>query len=170
MKDSRNTRGPSGLLSRAVHVNLLAESRSFVAKNAAYYSEQETKTSEDKIARTCLPETCKKLRREILDWAVDPTEDKDDIRFSCIEGMAGTGKSTLARSMAEHVRDAGHIVASFFFNRLEEDRRDVAKVVPTIAIQLAGASTALEGRICQALEGSHDIFNAPYTIQRSGGF
>ena len=108
-------------------------------------------------ATWCLPGTRVKLRREILDWAIGNTDGAASI--CCIEGMAGTGKSTLARSIAEHVNDAGHVVMSFFFDRDVEDRKDVKKLAGTLARQLVDVSTVLKRSVSDALKNDHDISN-----------
>jgi hypothetical protein len=51
--------------------------------------------------------------------------------------MAGTGKSTIARTVARSFRDNGILGASFFFKRGEGDRGSAAKFFPTIVKQLA---------------------------------
>ena len=51
--------------------------------------------------------------------------------------MAGTGKSTIARSIAERVFADGQLGASFFCSRDFEDRRNLHFIFPTLAVQLA---------------------------------
>lgn len=51
--------------------------------------------------------------------------------------MAGTGKSTISRTVARMRHDCGDLGASFFFKRGEADRVNLAKLVPTLARQLA---------------------------------
>jgi hypothetical protein len=92
-----------------------------------------------------------------LKWAIGNTDESTNIWL--VEGMAGTGKSTLARSIAEDVNDAGHVVMSFFFDRDVEDRKDVKKLAATLARQLADVSTALKSRISDALKKDRDISN-----------
>ena len=54
-----------------------------------------------------------------------------------LNGMAGTGKSTIADSLhiLAHLRKA--LGGGFFCSRDFESARDVRKIVPTIAYQLA---------------------------------
>ena len=54
-----------------------------------------------------------------------------------LNGLAGTGKSTIARTIAEKTFAAGRLGASFFCSRDFEDRSSVQYIFPTLAIQLA---------------------------------
>jgi hypothetical protein len=148
-------------LSEAIDEQLLGTLYALTAADAAYYSSPRNQDSENEgtkdQATWCLPGTRVQLRREILDWAIGNTDGAASI--CCIEGMAGTGKSTLARSIAEHVNDAGHVVMSFFFDRDVEDRKDVKKLAGTLARQLIDVSTVLKRSVSDALKNDHDISN-----------
>ena len=54
-----------------------------------------------------------------------------------MNGLAGTGKSTIAQTIAERVFADGHLGASFFCSRDFEDRSNLHFIFPTLAIQLA---------------------------------
>ena len=80
----------------------------------------------------CLPGTRTELCRQVTEWAVSP-------QGKCIfwlNGMAGTGKSTIARTVAKSFKQTKILGASFFFKRGEGDRGNAAKLFPTIARQL----------------------------------
>lgn len=80
----------------------------------------------------CLPGTRTELRRQIDEWAASP-------QGKCIfwlNGMAGTGKSTISRTVAKSFKQAKLLGASFFFKRGEGDRGNATKLFPTIARQL----------------------------------
>ena len=51
--------------------------------------------------------------------------------------MAGTGKSTIAQTIAERVFANGHLGASFFCSRDFEGRSNLQLIFPTLAVQLA---------------------------------
>jgi len=51
--------------------------------------------------------------------------------------MAGTGKSTIARTVAHHFAEKGQLGASFFFSRGHDDLANASKFVPTLAFQLS---------------------------------
>ena len=54
-----------------------------------------------------------------------------------MNGLAGTGKSTIAQTIAERVFADGQLGASFFCSRDFEDRSNLQFVFPTLAVQLA---------------------------------
>lgn len=80
----------------------------------------------------CLPGTRTELLRQVRDW-----ERSSDKCIFWLSGMAGTGKSTIARTVARSSKKDGTLGASFFFKRGGEDRGSAAKFFPTIVKQLA---------------------------------
>jgi hypothetical protein len=54
-----------------------------------------------------------------------------------LRGPAGSGKSAIAQSIAEGCDQHGELAASFFFDRKNAGRSDIADFIPTIAYQLA---------------------------------
>ena len=54
-----------------------------------------------------------------------------------MNGLAGTGKSTIAQTVAERAFADGQLGASFFCSRDFEDRSNLQFIFPTLAIQLA---------------------------------
>ena len=54
-----------------------------------------------------------------------------------LNGLAGTGKSTIAQSFAEMVANEEFLGASFFCSRDYLDRRELKNIFPTLAYQLA---------------------------------
>ena len=54
-----------------------------------------------------------------------------------LNGLAGTGKSTIAQTIAERTFADGRLGASFFCSRDFEDRSNLHLIFPTLAIQLA---------------------------------
>ena len=58
-----------------------------------------------------------------------------------LNGLAGTGKSTIAQTIAERVFAAGELGASFFCSRDFEDRSNLRFIFPTLAVQLARKHT-----------------------------
>jgi hypothetical protein len=70
---------------------------------------------------------------EIALWAKD--FDKSPVYW--LNGLAGTGKTTIAQTVAERLFADGMLGASFFCSRDFEDRRDLRLIFPTLAVQLA---------------------------------
>ena len=64
------------------------------------------------------------------------TDDRDQ-RVFWLNGLAGTGKSTIAQSFAQTSFSDGKLGAGFFCSRDFEDRSNIQKIFPTLAFQLA---------------------------------
>lgn len=71
--------------------------------------------------------------------------------------MAGTGKSTIARTIASSFSDQGHLGASFFFSRGGGDLGHAGKFVSTLAYQLANVSPSLKRLVCDVINEQNDI-------------
>ena len=54
-----------------------------------------------------------------------------------LNGLAGTGKSAIAQTIAERMSESGKLGASFFCSRDFEDRSNLQLIFPTLAVQLA---------------------------------
>ncbi|KAI7769794.1 hypothetical protein LZL87_003284 [Fusarium oxysporum] len=67
---------------------------------------------------TCLENTRKDILRDINDWVADTTDQAKTVFW--LNGMAGTGKSTISRTIARSLSETGRLGASFFFKRAQE--------------------------------------------------
>ena len=81
----------------------------------------------------CLPETRKSILQEIMRWA----RDSQDQSVFWLNGLAGTGKSTVAQSFSEMAEGEGILGASFFCSRDYPNRRELKNIFQTLAYQLA---------------------------------
>lgn len=80
----------------------------------------------------CLPGT----RTEVLSGLEAWAEGRDN-RVYWLNGLAGTGKSTIAQSFAERIWADGRLGASFFCSRDFERRSSIQRIFSTLAFQLA---------------------------------
>jgi hypothetical protein len=68
------------------------------------------------------------------DWAND---DAQGLTTLWVNGMAGTGKTTIASTFAKNMADQGVLGAAFFIDRQDAQRCDLSRIVQTIAYELA---------------------------------
>jgi hypothetical protein len=102
---------------------------------------------------TCLPDTRVDLLQEIYNWG----DGRDGRCIFWLNGLAGTGKSTIARTVARRYLEQRRLGASFFFSRGGGDVGHAGKFVTSIAVQLANSIPSLDQQICKALTERRDI-------------
>lgn len=71
--------------------------------------------------------------------------------------MAGTGKSTISRTISEMFANENRLGASFFFKRGEADRGGLAKFFTTIAADLVRRQPVFAPRVKEAIEAEPGI-------------
>ncbi|PQE28651.1 vegetative incompatibility het-e-1 protein [Rutstroemia sp. NJR-2017a WRK4] len=102
---------------------------------------------------TCLPNTRVGLLQEIYEWA----DGQDEWCIFWLNGLAGTGKSTIARTIARNYFDQKRLGASFFFSKGGGDVAHTRKFVTSLAVQLARNIPSLQRYICDAIIERRDI-------------
>ncbi|KAL5611691.1 uncharacterized protein BROUX77_001847 [Berkeleyomyces rouxiae] len=112
------------------------------AAGASYDSHEEQHNA------ACLPNTRVDLLEHIQAWASDPSS---KVLF-WLNGMAGTGKSTISRTTCQRFAESRQLGASFFFKRGEADRGGLSRFVTTIAAQLAGFHPEIAPHIKSAID------------------
>jgi hypothetical protein len=102
---------------------------------------------------TCHPDTRVALIEEVMKWVDDPSGDS----IFWLQGRAGTGKSTISRTVAHQLAKRGVLGASFFFKRGEGDRGNATRFYTTIAVQLIRRLPSLVRHVRSAIEADPDI-------------
>jgi NACHT domain len=74
-----------------------------------------------------------------------------------LSGLAGIGKSTIAKTVADRAKGMGMLGASFFFSRDDEPLRNPQLVFPTLAFQLAQSRDAFKKVIMKALKNDSTL-------------
>ncbi|KAL4992684.1 NACHT and WD40 domain protein [Aspergillus falconensis] len=109
----------------------------------------------------CLPETRTTLRQQIAEWAEAP-------QSKCLfwlNGMAGTGKSTISRTMARFFHEKGVLAASFFFKRGEADRGNASRLFATITRQLIDMNPDIKPGVVKSIQADPAISTRPLRDQ-----
>ncbi len=101
----------------------------------------------------CLPNTRRDVLAQIRRWA----DGVGGRRIYWLKGMAGTGKSTIALTIAREYSDKERLGASFFFSRGGGDLASTRRFAATVAVQLAEASPQLRKHIADAAAATHRI-------------
>ncbi|KDR73183.1 hypothetical protein GALMADRAFT_723684 [Galerina marginata CBS 339.88] len=89
---------------------------------------------ERRPAPQCHPDTRRVVLKEIMDWA---REHEQLHRFLWLSGQAGSGKSSIAQTIAERCQEEGILAAGFFFSRVAEGRNNDSRFIATLAYQLS---------------------------------
>jgi len=101
----------------------------------------------------CLRGTRKGVLSEIEHWLVG----EQNRRVFWLNGLAGTGKSTIAQTFAETTFADGKLGASFFCSRDFEDRSNLQAIFPTLAFQLAYQYPLFRKELLQVLKARPDV-------------
>jgi len=103
--------------------------------------------------RGCLKGTRETVLNEIEAWAKDFKQSP----VFWLNGLAGTGKSTIAQTVSERIFADGQLGASFFCSRDFEDRSDLRFIFPTVAFQLAHKFPKFRSVLVPLLQSNPDI-------------
>jgi hypothetical protein len=110
---------------------------------------------------TCHPETRVQLLQNIEDWS----SDSRGHTIFWLRGLAGTGKSTIARTLASRLHEKQRLAGSFFFARGQGDRGRGKMFFTTLAFQLSAQSDYLGYIISEAINSNQDIINKKFHEQ-----
>ena len=112
----------------------------------------------------CLPNTRLDILKRITDWITNPHNGQNIL---WLHGLAGSGKSTIATSVANLFRDLNRLGAFVFFSRDVEKRSDPVTVIRTLAYQLGSFDPRLGTAIVASIEATPSITQAPIASQFS---
>ena len=110
---------------------------------------------------TCLRGTRESILDGITQWAKDP----QDRHVFWLNGLAGTGKSTIAQTFAGIVAENGTLGASFFCSRDYLDRKELKNIFPTLAYQLACRYPAFRSQIIRTIKRDPSVARNSLTSQ-----
>lgn len=113
-----------------------------VASGASFDSHLEEHNSK------CLANTRVEVQHQIMNWI----KRGDGKHIFWLNGMAGTGKSTIARTVAQSFADQGRLSAGFFFKTGEGDRGNASRFFTTLATDLMTRIPEMKPGIREAVE------------------
>src|SRR6202045_2598585 len=128
----------------------------------------------------CLPGTRVKVLEEVFQW-ISCTEHRpvpcdspglgkcaESPRIFWINGLAGSGKTTIAFTCAEHFQDKGILAANFFCSRDNADGSNIKLVFTTIAYQMGKFCPEFKVVLSDILRTDPEIVysNISYQLQK----
>ncbi|KAG6826811.1 hypothetical protein H0H87_006317, partial [Tephrocybe sp. NHM501043] len=102
----------------------------------------------------CTPQTREGILADLKAWVNNP----DSSKVYWLNGMAGTGKTTIMYSLCEWLEAQKLLGANFCCSHLSDACQKAHAIVPSIAFQLAGYSSAFQLSLCKVIE------QEPHTI------
>ncbi|KAG1811763.1 uncharacterized protein BJ212DRAFT_1465456 [Suillus subaureus] len=100
----------------------------------------------------CMENTCVALRKSIIEVL-----GQRDWTTIWLNGLAGVGKTSIAFTIAEEMKAAKRLAATFFFSHKRAQR--AAAIIPTIAYQLAIAFPRIREDIVKAIESDDSLLS-----------
>ncbi|KAF9474856.1 hypothetical protein BDN70DRAFT_814972, partial [Pholiota conissans] len=111
----------------------------------------------------CHENTRVAILKEIMDWLQDPKAREKFIYW--LYGPAGSGKTSIAQSIAEALAKFGLLAASFFFWRSATGRNTSDRFTATIAYQLSRSIPTMADPLYTTIERDPIIFSKSLAIQ-----
>ncbi|KAH0826316.1 hypothetical protein J3R83DRAFT_5262 [Lanmaoa asiatica] len=106
-------------------------------------------------APACLPGTRFELLARLTEWVDSPNCDQ---HICWLSGLAGSGKSAVAQTVADRYAAGQHrLAASFFFSRKEILRRKAQGFFPTLACQILAFAPSIRPALLGALDADATI-------------
>ena len=112
----------------------------------------------------CFEDTRTGILEKIRQWLYQPISGTGQSIY-WVNGLAGIGKSTIARTVAEDADRDGVLGASFFFSRQEKELSDARLFIPTIAYQLAKSHPGARSAIVSVFRQDSDVVKKSFTTQ-----
>ncbi|KAH7326799.1 hypothetical protein B0J17DRAFT_620448 [Rhizoctonia solani] len=125
---------------------------------SAYYNSAEASMLN---RRDCTPNTRTEVLQELGRWINSSTDSK----IFWLNGMAGTGKTTIANTLCATLDRSLSLAASFFCSHQLPECRNVKLIIPTLAHQLARYSSPFSAFLMKALDIDPEVHTRALRIQ-----
>lgn len=109
----------------------------------------------------CMDGTRVSLLNDLQRWSMDVTAH----RIFWLDGMAGTGKSAIARSLCRFLHENYLLGGSFFCLRGNEHRSNVRRILPTLAWFLSCQDSDYRASLLNILQDHPDLVEYPVERQ-----
>jgi hypothetical protein len=112
----------------------------------------------------CLPHTRDRLLEDIWTWiTATPTTGTAEIYW--LTGVAGSGKTAISHSVAQHCSERKQLVSCFFFDRKTSGLNDPQALFSTIAYDLCKASSEFAEWVALAIEQDRSLASCAISRQ-----
>jgi hypothetical protein len=102
----------------------------------------------------CLLGTRQEILAQMLTWAEESCQ---GMSIFWLAGLAGTGKSTIAKTFCERLATKGTLMATFFASKNSAARRDPFNIIHTFAYELATADPQIRPHVLSVVRSPPDI-------------
>ncbi|KAF8642043.1 hypothetical protein AX16_009719 [Volvariella volvacea WC 439] len=114
-------------------------------------------------ADECHPDTRREITHDITSWVTNTETMGNKILW--LRGAVGTGKTTLARTVASSLDRMGLLVGDFFFFRADKLRNHTLNVIPTLAYRMSMRVPQFGAVVERSIAQNASILNAPLKEQ-----
>lgn len=111
----------------------------------------------------CHPNTRVAILERLENWLESHVEPNASIMW--LYGAAGSGKSCIARSVAEWCQDQNLLLASFLFSRSDSSRNSINRFIPTLAYNITQTVPGSRPYMEDALNADPHIFAKTLEVQ-----
>ena len=109
----------------------------------------------------CMAGTRTSILQQIVEWS----EGRTSTNSFWVHGTAGSGKSTIASSVCEQLRDKNILAGSFYCKRDIPEQRDPRRILPSCSYTLATKVEPYCRLVLKAIENEPDISTSPLALQ-----
>ena len=117
-----------------------------------------------KKSKRCLEGTREELLKEIVNWISDVKKDTPHVFW--LHGPAGTGKSSIAHTIAHQFQELKRLGSCFCFDRSRMAERMHEKVFGTIAKDLANRDISLHRQLSSVVHNNDALKNTTDIVQQ----